>query len=321
MAPRVARSALLQQSYQCPSCTARRTFVQSSALRQIGPESPRYLDIPEPPQQTTPEKHRIRGVLPVPRDIFSGTAPGRGLDKTDSARLAQSTKEPTKLRPSTIASSDDPRLAWKERMAESRRNNLREGLIALKDRRVKTDTFLAKQGRRRQQERETSLHRPEREDERLTNPTVDVELQHLLNGTSIEDPDREFRLAQMRQRVAEKEAARKEDRADALHSLYINARNFITTEAQLSNAIDQEFGTEDAPRVFDSYNSNVPSVWAHGRPDTVQDMLNRAAGRGGKGALASATKGRSPSLTKERVTRIAEALTGGRNDPDSIPSS
>lgn len=182
---------------------------------------------------------------------------------------------------------------------------------------MKTDTFLAAKGKRRQQEREAMLHRPEREDERLTNPTVDVELQELLNGTSIEDPDREARLADMRQRVAQKEAARQEDRAGALHDLYLNARHFITTEAQLNTAIDSEFGTPSHPRVFDTYKPDVPSVWALGKPDTVQDMLNRAAGRGGKSALSAATKGKGNTLTKDRVTRIAEELTGGRTDPDA----
>lgn len=315
MPPRVPRAAL-QQSYQCPSCTARRTFSRSAAALQIGPESPRYIDIPQPPQQTTPEKPRIRGALPVPRDIFAGSAPGRGLDKADPKNIAQSTKEPTKQR-YVAGSPDESRLAWKERMAEQRRKNLREGLEALKERKVRTDTFLAAKGKRRQQEREALLHRPEREDERLTNPTIDLELQSLLNGAPVEDPDKAVRLMEKKQRVALMEAARKEDRADALHHLYINARNFITNESQLAKAIDTEFGSQDAPRVFDPNRADIPSVWAYGKPDTVQDMLNRASGRGGRGALASSTKGRSTSLTKERVTKIGEELTGGRTDPES----
>lgn len=200
---------------------------------------------------------------------------------------------------------------------------MREGIQALRERRVKTDTYLAAKGRRRQQEREALLHTPEREDERLTNPTIDLELQQLLQSATVEDPDREARLAAKRQRVAEKDAARKEDRAAALHNLYINARNFITTEAQLNQAIDAEFGTATNPRVFDSSRPNTPSVWAYGKPDTVQDMLNRANGRGGRGgALASSLKGRSSSLTKERVSKIAEELTGGRTDPEltDVPS-
>ena len=234
----------------------------------------------------------------------------------DPEYLAQSIQEPTKAR-SAVASSDEPRLVWKERMAESRRKNLREGLQALKERRVKTDAYLAQKGRRRQEEREAMLHRPERQDERLTNPTVDVELLQLLKTAAVPDAGREARLAEMSQRVAQKDAARKEDRADALHHLYVNARTFIINETQLNQAIDSEFGTSEQPRIFDSTRENVPSVWAYGKPDTVQDMLNRASGRGGRGALGSSNRGRSSSLTKERITRIADELTGGRTDPDA----
>lgn len=317
MPPRLPHTAL-QQAYQCPSCIAiaRRSFAVSAAPRQIGPESPRYIEVPEPPQQTTPDKHRIKGALPVPRDIFGGSAPGRGLDKAEPANIARATKEPTSQRRPTD-SPDDSRLAWKERMAETRRRNLREGLQALKERRVRTDAYLAQRGKRRQQDREALLHRPEREDERLTNPTVDPLLQQLLTGEPIQDPNRDARLAEMRQRVADKDAARKEQRSDAIHSLYISARSFITTEAQLDRAIDTEFGTPTVPRAFDPMKLDVPSVWAYGKPDTVNDMISRAAGRGGRGAISAANRTGSSSITKERVTRIADELTGGRTDSDA----
>ncbi|KAL1304116.1 hypothetical protein AAFC00_000547 [Neodothiora populina] len=319
MPPRIAPS-VLPQAYQCPSCVARRAFSRSAAVAQIGPESPRYIDIPQPPQQTTPDKPRIRGALPVPRDIFAGSAPGRGIDKADPENVLKATQEPsptTKDRRVTCSSrSDAERLAWKERMAEQRRKNLREGLSALKDRKVRTDTRLAAQGKRRQEEREAMLHAAERDDERLTAPTVELELLRLLEKNAVPAADRSARLAEMRERVARKEAARKEERADSLHTLYINARSFIINEAQLASAIDAEFGTVDAPRVFD-YKHEIPSIWANGKPDTVQDMLNRASGQQTtRGAIGSALRGRSSSITKERVTRIGEELTGGKTDPE-----
>lgn len=322
MPPRLPRAALQQSSYKCPSCTANRSFTQSIVARNIGPESPRFIEVPEPPQQNAPEKRRIRGVLPVPRDIFAGSAPGRGIDKADPERLAESIKEPTKQRRAATA-SDQERLAWKERMAELRRKNLREGIEALKQRKVKTDAFLSARGKRRQSEREAMLHRPEREDERLTNPSVDPVLQQLLEDSTVPDPNREARLAAQRERVAQKAAIREQDRADALHDLYLNARTFITTEEQLNAAIDDEFGTPENPRVFKSsefsrMTSASSSVWAYGKPDSVQDLLNRSLGRPVKGgAMSSSVKGRSSQLTKERVARIAEELTGGSTAPDA----
>ncbi|GAB7355387.1 hypothetical protein MBLNU459_g5908t1 [Dothideomycetes sp. NU459] len=315
MPARLARAAA-KQPWQCPSCTAsvysRRNFAATASQRLIGPESPRYIEIPEPPQQTTPDKRREKGLLPVPRDIFSGSAPGKGLDKADPENIALSTKEPSKQR-NAFASPDASRLAWKERMAESRRKNLREGLIALKERRIRTDTQLARRGRQRQEEREALLHRPEREDERLTNPSVDANLRALLVKGALQNPDKETRLAEMRARTQRRQQERREERTDALHSLYIEARDFITTEAQLNSAIDKEFGTPENPLPIDKFNGDL-SMWSLGRPVNVQGMLNQAQRQGGVGAVASKANTQPTSLTKERVQRMAEALTGGRMD-------
>ena len=64
--------------YRCPACTAHassRAFSASAGRSALGPESPRYIDIPQPPQQTVPDKIRLKGILPVPRDVFAGQDP------------------------------------------------------------------------------------------------------------------------------------------------------------------------------------------------------------------------------------------------------
>ncbi|KAK8196063.1 hypothetical protein M8818_007215 [Zalaria obscura] len=312
MPPRIPRKAL-QPSYQCPSCTAfalsKRTFTSSSPLSVIGPESPKYIEIPEPPQQTVPPKERVRGKLPVPRDIFGGVAAGRGLDKADPENVAKSTQEPTRQRRVT-QSAEESRIAWKQRMAAMRRQNLREGIESLKERKVKTMTEAERRSKQRQEEREALLNRPEREDERLTNPSVTIPLSYLTNG-AVPDPDRETRVAAAKQKVAEKEAQRAEERRDALHALYMQARDFITNEQQLNAAVEKAFGTPDAPVKFDP-TSQVPSIWAKGRPDSVQQMLNKANGN-----ARFDSSGGYASLTRDRVRRIAEELTGGRTNDDA----
>lgn len=280
---------------------------------QTRPESPRYIDIPEPPQQTIPDKRWVKGILPIPRDIFSGKALGKGLDKADKERIALSTKEPERQNTAPI-SSQESRIEWKQRMASMRRRNLREGLQSLKDRRVRTDGQLVQRGKRRQEAREALVHAPEREDERLTNPSIALPLQNLLRG-NLADPDREARLAKMRARVEAKEAARIADREDALHTLYMQARSFITTETQLNQAVDAAFGTPEQPLAFGT-TPDDNSMWSRGAPPTVQNMLNSANQTGATSALGSA--GGYARLTKQRVKRIAEKLTGGRMDEPTL---
>lgn len=303
---------VIGQTYQCWRCGSRRSFASSGPRLRLGPESPRYIEVPEPPQQTVPDKVRIRGSLPVPRDLFGGVAAGRGLDRADEARIIAAT--PRSQRPSDLTKMD-ARQVWKENMAEARRKNLKEGLQALRDRRVTTDKRSSQRSARKQQERETLLHQPEREDERLTRPSIDPVLQSILDGT-LQDPQREQRIADMKTRTELKEAARKHDRDDALHTLYMQARDFITTEAQLDQAVDHAFGTPDNPKGFGSDRA-APSIWDDGAPATVQDMLNFAnrnntPNKGGTGVLAGG--GSFAALTKRRLTKIAEELTGGKMD-------
>jgi hypothetical protein len=286
--------------YKCPSCIAR-AFSVSTAQLAIGPESPRYMDIPQAPQQTTPDKTRLKGILPVPRDIFAGQDPATpiNLDKT--------TKEPA-----TRIVQNDTRSIWKERMAASRRSNLKEGLHALQTRRIKSDDYLANRAIRRQQDREARLHRPEADDERLTAPSIDLNLLALLRKGPLQDPQRDARLAEMRQRHASKQAARQEYRRDALHSLYVNAREFIVSDAQLNTAIDKAFGTVERPYVF---GNNGASVWDNNPspPSSIVDMLNAATAKGGRGgALSQSSLHSDGALTAARVRRMAAELTGGQ---------
>lgn len=296
--------------YRCPACTAHsssRAFSASAGRLALGPESPRYIDIPQPPQQTVPDKIRLKGLLPVPRDVFAGQDPKAPID------LDRSTKEPAHQQ-----SHNDARLAWKERMAASRRKNLKEGLQALQRRRIRSDENMATRTAQRQQDREARLHRPEADDERLTAPSIDSNLLALLQKGSLPDPGRESRLVQMRERHATKQAARQETRRDALHSLYINARDFIVTDAQLSSAIDTAFGTVDAPHRFGS--GHGASIWDQEMaPSTAIDMLNAATGRGTSrgGALNRSTANKEGTLTAARVRRMAAELTGGQLPPRS----
>lgn len=159
------------------------------------------------------------------------------------------------------------------------------------------------------------LNRPEREDERLTAPSHSLDLQALYNGLPA-DPTRGARIEHKLANLAAKATSKQAERLDSLHTLYLNARHFIVTPQQLDTAVDEAFGTPANPVTFDvtggqyGQSENAASVWALGKPERVQDMLNRANRQGSRSAVESA--GGYEGVNGERIRRIAETLTGGK---------
>merc|ERR1712093_865648 len=96
-------------------------------------------------------------------------------------------------------------------------------------------------------------------------------------------------------------------RRNALHTLYMNARSFITTEEELDAEIEKIF-VED-PHASGNLNDNIWSV--KGAPPSVLTMLS-AVNNTQKKAIDFH---RGPAaLTGRRMKKIAEELTGGTMD-------
>jgi len=74
--------------------------------------------------------------------------------------------------PSTQGTPANDYVAWKQRMAATRRENLRAGLVELYYRKKGQEAKVAHWSRQNTRERNERLHAPQREDERLTNPTI-----------------------------------------------------------------------------------------------------------------------------------------------------
>jgi hypothetical protein len=299
---------LLRSSLTCltrrQACQAKRTFTTSSPLSKIGPESPKFIEIPRPPQRYAPPRDTTKGVLPVPRNLF----PKWAGDKASPEYLLAATPEPTAHH--KLAPPQDEYVAWKRRMAATRRQNLREGLIELQKRKVRSDKTIAYRSLIKQENRTRRLNAPPREDDRLTSPTIPSASRTLQTG-NIPDPNRSARLAAMSARVASKTAAIEESRRDALHTLYMHARNFITTEKQLDEKIEEIF--IERPWWNVPTKEHCTNIWeAEGPPLTVQDMLEEVWGPNErKRSLYS--KGLA-AVTGKRMVRIAEELTGGKMD-------
>lgn len=248
-----------------------------------------------PPQHQAPSKIDVKGTLPPPRNLF----PRRAGDKTSPEYLAAVTPEPKHK-----AKPVNDLVAWKRRMAATRRQNLREGLVELYERKTAHDKIVAGRSKGRYAAREARLHAPQREDERLTNPTITAANSALQTGP-LPDPDRAARIAEKAARVQAIEAQKEEERRDALHTLYMNARSFITTEEQLDQRIEAIFTNQP----FEA-NSEVDNIWeVAGPPTTVQEMLS-VVNKSEKNAM---NFHRGPALiTGQRMKRIAEELTGGK---------
>lgn len=283
----------LSRSYRAATKQVR-SFSVSTKLR-VGPESPNYIEVPQTLQPDLPARPRVKGTLPIPREIF----PARRPDKPTPAYISAVTPEPSKVK--TIKKNDPnaETIAWKQRMAENRRQNLREGLLELYERKQATVASMTRRSAAKQARRERVLRQPERDDERLTRPSV---VQGLMEQPSIlPDPDRDIRIAQSRERVLEKQLQKSAERNNHLHTLYMNARDFIVTEEQLMKEIEDKF-REGGVDEWRSDSGTGTNVWNKGAPPTIQSIVN---------TQTKDDNGRW-RIEQERMKQVVEEMTGGK---------
>lgn len=271
-----------------------RGFSTSPNLR-VGPESPHFIDVPKLIQPSNPSKPQVKGTLPVPREIF----PSRRTDKPGQLYLDAVTANPKTKRQVNAKSSDPEKQAFKIKMAELRRQNLRQGLQDLHKRKTSAEEVLTTRSRMNQARRERVLRQPEPEDERLTRSSI-VQAMRVQKHV-LADPNREERLAISKARVEAREAEKVAERQDDLHSLYMNARTFITTEEQLTAEIDRVFpeGQNDAWRNDHQHGENI---WNLGVPPTVQSIVHESR----KSETARW------DVMQNRIKKLGEQLTGGK---------
>ncbi|EPE33944.1 hypothetical protein GLAREA_06957 [Glarea lozoyensis ATCC 20868] len=280
---------------RCPNLTLNpRSFSTTTSLSSIGPENPRFIEIPTSAQPQAPPRRVIKGVLPIPRNIFR---------KSDATKITPQYLAATSPKAKHKKEPQDDHVAWKRKMAAARRKNLQEGLLSLHARKLKSDRMLLHKSTIKQKLRAERFNAPQREDERLTNPTITKAMSQLQVG-HINDARREERIEEMKARVAKKEAIREEERQNALHTLYMHARSFIVNEQQLDARIEEIF-TEKP--FFGSQGNNI---WdAQGQPKSVQEMLAEI----NKTQKNVVDRYAGPAIiTGKRMQKIAEELTGGK---------
>ncbi|CAJ2499777.1 Uu.00g026300.m01.CDS01 [Anthostomella pinea] len=275
--------------------------------QKIPPESPLFINVPNPPQDQSVEAKRelkpIKGFIPVPRRIF---AHRDSHQKPTPQWLAQAAPEPTSPK-----SQEEPRSeiqAWKRRMAAGRRSNMRSGVKDLWARKQRSDAQLLQKQSARLAANRAAATALEREDERLTRATVTAAT---LRTAVLPDPLRFEHALESRARTTALHEQRSEARRDAVQELYMNARQFIVTEAELEARVERLF----APDYWKSHGLTgtghaIENIWdLEGKPMTVGDMVNDVT-RSTNSVMKSYES--ESTRTLKRQKQVAEELTGGK---------
>lgn len=278
-----------------------RSFSSTAPAFALGPESPNYIDVPKPAQPTFELNPPTKGHLPVPRDVFKTRSL---IPKASDDFIAQATQDPKKLPQPGPWNKDAEYRLYKQRLADARKKALREGVKELHERKVTTDrAYTAQIVRSNAERRRLAMARPRAVDV-LTQTSVSKGIRDFL-GDKLPSTPREVFVAQ-RKSAYQKRLLRQElVRRSRLHDLYTNAREFIVSDEQLDEAIEKAFGTDEQPVRWHVGGQTSPtgtgaSPWEAGAPEGVMERLQKLKGGEGVG------------LAKERVKKVAEALTGGK---------
>ncbi|GAP84213.1 hypothetical protein SAMD00023353_0700030 [Rosellinia necatrix] len=273
--------------------------------QRIPPESPLFINVPNPPQdqsiEAKRELKRARGSVPVPRRIFAHRDSHR---KPTEAWLARAAPEARSPRPDPATELQ----AWRRAMADSRRENMRSGVRDLWARKQRLDERLRSVRTAKLAANRAAALAPEREDERLTRGTVNA---GTLQTAVVLDPDRFERAAESAARTAAIAAVRSEARRDALQTLYMNARDFIIDEARLEHVVNTEFADDHFQAMGASGTGyRIENIWdAQNEPIAVAGML-REAQRNHDKLITDLTTEETRTVRRQKLA--AEELTGGK---------
>lgn len=227
--PRIARGILSSPS-----------LASTWSTRSVPPESPRFIEIEKAKTPHPAPRPYVKGTLPKPKNLFpSRTAPHKGTPEYIDA----ATPDP-KSRPRPAHDAETRAFQkWKRDMAATRKAYLREGLSTLKERQEEKHEKMMTRLKERQAIRDEALNRAEREDVRLTLPSVLSALR--LEQGELKDPNREKRFEKSVKTTLRKRELKKQERKDQVLELYTKAKDFILTEAQLDKAIQDAFMEDD----------------------------------------------------------------------------
>ncbi|GAW11744.1 hypothetical protein ANO14919_010940 [Xylariales sp. No.14919] len=292
-----------------PALTRLFSSTPSALSQQIPPESPLFINVPNPPQdqsiEAKRELKRLRGFVPIPRSIF---AHRDSHQKPTDSWLQRAAPEP-----SNAKSQAEPRSevqAWKRKMAASRRENIRSGVRDLWERKKRFDAKRLAARTAKLAANKAAAMAPEREDERLTRGSIN---EGTLQTFVAPDPLRFERGIASAARTAAIAADKSEARRDAIQTLYMNARSFIVSEAELEAAVNNEFADDHFDKMGQSRAGyRINNIWdSQSEPMSVARMLKELE-RNNDTLVTDLTSEATRTLWRQK--KVAEELTGGKMD-------
>ncbi|KKY35322.1 hypothetical protein UCDDA912_g04680 [Diaporthe ampelina] len=300
-------STILPSATSTPSTasTASRTFSTTASRLEVDipPESPRFINLPELPQSSEDKLPPVKGVLPVPREIFHRRNNGSHKIQAD---FVDHTAPRSRAEVAGEAPKSD-RAAWKRALAESRRKALAAGIDRLWTRKNTREGHAKQRAESHRQRNLAAANAPEGLDDVFTRGTV---TQATLDTRVVRDPHYEERQLESQARTAALLRERTEARKDAIQRLYVEAGSFIVSEDDLVKRVDEVFNEEhfkQAGRWQGKYNSE--NVWdAHGAPIAIRAMFASLKGTSNKALDNYQT---SVNFTTQRQKIISGELTGG----------
>lgn len=296
----ICRSCRTRLSRSVPSAT--RAFSSSAATQAIPPESPHFVDVPQSFQPDFIGRPKKKGYLPTPKDIFPPNLPKKPTQAYIDA-LAPEPKNPINVNDPNIPAQ----IRYKARMTALRKTHLRSSLKELHVRKTSLLNRVQLRSQMKQIQSQRLVHQPPREDERLTNVSIPSTMSpsnkyHFTPAEALEEHAK--KVANVQRHAAASEA----ERTDQLHTLYMNARKFITDEEQLKAAVQEEFREDKFGTIGDQ------SIWASdGRPKGTKELLaGQWTGVAGTQSEKNTEHDAREKNERERMKRIGERLSGGK---------
>ncbi|KAF6830969.1 hypothetical protein CPLU01_07022 [Colletotrichum plurivorum] len=299
---RLARLPIAAKS----SINLTRPFSTTSVALNVPPESPAWIQVPQPPQSQASEVKlpKVKGTIPVPRDPF----PAKDADRKIRPEYIEATMPKASNEASQRPVEPGSREEHRRRMAESRRENLEaalQGLYQRKQQRVEATTAASA---RRLRDHQRAANAPERQDDVLTRSSI---ISTLAKTQTVQaDPLRYERAAESKARTAAIAQQKSEARQDALMEMYINASEFIVSEEELESEVDRLFAEDYWKRQGKSMAHDSDNAWdVWGQPPTLQNMMDEML-RKRESAINFQQSEQDRTVKRQKV--IAEELTGGK---------
>ena len=282
------------QGYRAASSTP---FIGSDVV--IPPESPLYTYIPTSPQTKIIIKKPHKGSLPRPRHAL------KVKGSQVKWHIENTVPEPVGTKTADTHEQHKELVGWKAEETRLRRMNFQTGFKELHSRRKLPGRPMSEKTRQSVAVRHARLVGPEPLHEEMSRPSMlsFMNKQSIWGHSRRSKEETEVRKAEF----AKAQQLKEYERRTGLHTLYINAKEFIVTDDQLEKRLTKVFDSD-----FYRYNKNKQfGIWdEQGWPEDTAYLMNKAQSSEGFNAISLETG--YTEIARRRIMKVTEEMTGGK---------